>query len=71
MSIENKIASINEMRRKLRADLLEKMRTNPTMKDSETLRLLENDISFWEAQTDRSPEGLIATLHQSFKREGD
>lgn len=71
MSIENKIASINEMRRKLREDLLEKMRTNPTMKDSETLRLLENDISFWEAQTDRSPEGLIATLHQSLKREDD
>ena len=71
MSIENKLARINEMRLKLRADLLEKMRTNPTMKDSETLRLLENDISFWDAQTDRSTAGLIATLQQSLNREDD
>jgi predicted type IV restriction endonuclease len=66
--MQNKLEQIKQARPKLRADLIEKMRTNPTMKDSETLRLVENDISFWEQQTDHSVGGLIATLNASLKR---
>lgn len=69
MTFEKKLAQINQQRLKLRADLIEKMRTKPTMKDSETLRLVENDISFWQKQTDRSVTGMIATLNESLKNE--
>jgi len=65
--MQEKIRKINEDRRKLRDELVEKMRTNPTMKDSETLRLVENDITFWEEQTDRSVSGLLKTLNESLK----
>ncbi|NCQ51555.1 hypothetical protein GW796_06620 [archaeon] len=54
MTFDKKIENIKILRLKLRADLIKKMQTNPTMKDSETLRLVENDISFWEKQTDYS-----------------
>lgn len=64
---EDKIAEINRLRLKLRSDLLKKMRVNPTMKDSETLRLVENDISFWEKQTDHSVVGLLKTINESLK----
>lgn len=65
MTFEEKNLQITQQRLQLRANLVEKMRTNPTMKDSETLRLVENDISFWEQQTDHSVAGLIKTLNDS------
>ena len=65
MTFEHAIEKINQQRFQLRADLLNKMRTNPTLKDSETLRLVENDISFWEQQTDYSVNGLITSLEKS------
>lgn len=64
---KNKLTQINQLRLKLRYDLIQKMMTNPTMKDSETLRLVENDISFWEKQTDNSVTGLLKTLNESLK----
>lgn len=65
MTHAEKLAQITKQRLKLRDDLKEKMKTDPTMKDSETLRLVENDISFWEKQTDHSIKGLITTLNES------
>lgn len=67
MSLNHKLDQINKLRFDLRSNLIEKMKTNPNMKDSETLRLVENDISFWESQTDYSTSGLIITLNNSFK----
>ena len=64
---KNKLTQINQLRLKLRYDLIQKMMTNPTMKDSETLRIVENDISFWEKQTDNSVTGLLKTLNESLK----
>lgn len=66
---DQKLEQINQLRQKLRADLIKKMKTNPTMKDSETLRLVENDITFWEQQSDRSMHGLIESLNQSLNCE--
>lgn len=68
MSFENKNNQINQLRFKLRNELIEKMKTNPTMKDSETLRLVENDISFWQQQIISSPLNLFTLLNKSFKR---
>ena len=65
MSFEKKLQEINQQRLNLRDALIKKMRDDPTMKDSETLRLVENDISFWEKQTDYSVNGLINTLNKS------
>lgn len=67
MTFEKKLARINQQRLNLRAGLIKKMRTSPTMEDSETLRLVENDISFWEKQTDYSVTGLVTTLGDSLK----
>lgn len=64
----NRIEKINKLRFDLRATLIKKMKTNPTMKDSETLRLVENDILFWEKQTNYSVSGLVETISQSLKR---
>lgn len=60
---KQKLERIKEARLKLRDKLIEEMKTNPTMANSETLRLLENNISFWEKQTDYSLEGLIKTFN--------
>jgi hypothetical protein len=67
VGFDEKLAKIGEQRLKLREELVAKMRTNPTLKDSETLRLVENDITFWEHQTDRSVAGLMASLKESLK----
>jgi len=67
MTISNKLADLNRSRRNLRSAILTKMKTNPTMEDSETLRLVENDISFWENQLDYSVSGLVTTLKNSLK----
>jgi hypothetical protein len=64
-TFQQKSAAISRQRYELRAKLIEKMRTNPTMKDSETLRMVENDITFWEQQTDLSVDGLLTTLEKS------
>lgn len=68
MTFEAKCEQIKQQRIKLRNDLLNKMRTDPTMKDSETLRLVEDDISFWEKQTDHSMKGMLCTLKDSLSR---
>jgi hypothetical protein len=68
MTFEAKREQIKQQRIKLRNGLLNKMRTDPTMKDSETLRLVEDDISFWEKQTDCSIKGMICTLQDSMSR---
>ena len=65
--MNNKIKELNRLRRALRDQMLGRMKTSPTMEDSEVLRLLENDISFWESQTDKSIQGLIKSLNESFK----
>jgi len=65
--MNNRTKALNDQRRVLRNQLIVKMKTNPTIEDSETLRLVENDISFWESQTDKSIQGLIKSLNESFK----
>ena len=62
------LEKIKQLRFDLRAALIKKMQTNPTMEDSETLRLVENDISFWDKQTNYTVSGLIETISQSLKR---
>lgn len=64
-----RIIEIINQRIALRALLIDKMKTAPTMSDSETLRKLEDDITFWNSRTDQSISGLIATLNESFKLE--
>lgn len=68
MNLDEKIAKINNNRLELRNKLIEKMRSNPTMEDSETLRLVDDDITFWKQQTDNSVDGLLKTLKESLER---
>lgn len=65
LNFEDKIKEIENQRGLLRGKLIIKMRDNPTLKDSETLRLVENDISFWAEQKDRSVKGLIDSIQKS------
>ncbi len=67
--MNNKIKELNRLRRALRDQMLGRMKTSPTMEDSEVLRLLENDISFWESHTDHSIPGLMKTLKESLSNE--
>lgn len=68
-TMNKKYQEINDARRRLRKQMLERLKTNPIMEDSEVLRLLENDIEFWESQTDTSISGLMKTIKESFKNE--
>lgn len=67
-STEQKIKDVQFQRRQLREKVLAKMRTEPSMELSETLRQIDDDILFWESQTDHSLEGIIKTINESMFR---
>ena len=67
--ISSKCGAIQKQRYELRAKILNELAIAPSMKLSETLRLLDADIEFWSQQTDRSIPGLLATVKASLARD--
>lgn len=65
---EQKIKEVQRQRRELREKVLAKMRLEPSMQLSATLSQIDDDILFWESQTDHSLEGIINTINLSMLR---
>lgn len=65
MTLDERKAALDAQMMDLRRRLIEKMKTSPTLADSETLRKLDADILFWSNQTDASVGGLMKTLELS------
>ncbi len=61
--------ALQNQRYELRAKILNKLVTAPSMKLSETLRLLDADIEFWSQQNDQSIPGLLTTIKASLARD--
>lgn len=61
--------ALQKQRYELRAKIINELATAPSMKLSETLRLLDADIEFWSQQTDQSVPGLLTTINASLARD--